>query len=229
MRHREGHRLHHSGWLRAAVLGANDGIISTASLMMGIAAAQADSTAILLAGVAGLVAGAMSMAAGEYVSVRSQADTEAADLARETYELETDVAGELRELEEIYVARGLERALAHEVAKQLTAHDALGAHARDELGITEMNSARPLQAALTSAATFSSGASIPLLVVLLHPVQHLSIVLVSVSLLALALLGGLAAKVGGANLWLGAARVGFWGAAAMMLTAAVGHLFGVLL
>lgn len=229
MRHREGHRSHHSGWLRAAVLGANDGIISTASLMMGIAAAQADSSAILLAGVAGLVAGAMSMAAGEYVSVRSQADTEAADLAREIHELENDVAGELRELEEIYVARGLERSLAHEVAKQLTAHDALGAHARDELGITDMFSARPLQAALTSAGTFAVGALIPLLVVLFHPAEYLSFAIVSFSLIALVLLGGLAAKVGGANAFIGAARVGFWGAAAMALTAAAGHLFGVVL
>ncbi len=229
MRHREGHRSHHSGWLRAAVLGANDGIISTASLMMGIAAAQADSAAILLAGVAGLVAGAMSMAAGEYVSVRSQADTEAADLARETHELEQDVAGEHRELEEIYVARGLERTLAREVAKQLMQHDALGAHARDELGITDMFSARPLQAALTSAATFAAGALIPLLVVLFHPAEYLSFAIVSVSLLALVLLGGLAAKVGGANTFIGAARVGFWGAAAMASTAAAGHLFGVVL
>lgn len=229
MRHREGHRSHHSGWLRAAVLGANDGIISTASLMMGIAAAQADSAAILLAGVAGLVAGAMSMAAGEYVSVRSQADTEAADLAREIHELENDVAGEHRELEEIYVARGLERTLAREVAKQLMQHDALGAHARDELGITDMFSARPMQAAFTSAATFAAGALIPLLVVVLHPAQYLSFAIVSCSLLALVLLGGLAAKVGGANVWIGAARVGFWGAAAMALTAAAGHLFGVVL
>lgn len=229
MRHRERHRLHHSGWLRAAVLGANDGIISTASLMMGIVAAQGDSSAIVVAGVAGLVAGAMSMAAGEYVSVRSQADTEAADLAREIHELENDVAGEHRELEEIYVARGLERNLAHEVAKQLMQHDALGAHARDELGITDINNARPLQAALTSAATFATGAFIPLLVVLLHPVEYLSFAIVSVSLLALVLLGGLAAKVGGANIWIGAARVGFWGAAAMVLTAAAGHLFGVVL
>ena len=229
MRHRERHRSHHSGWLRAAVLGANDGIISTASLMMGIAAAQADSAAILLAGVAGLVAGAMSMAAGEYVSVRSQADTEAADLARETHELETDSAGEHRELEEIYIVRGLERELAREVAKQLMRHDALGAHARDELGITDMFSARPLQAALTSAATFAVGAFIPLLVVLLFPAENLSIAIAVVSLVALVALGGLAAKVGGANLWIGAARVGFWGAAAMTLTAAAGHLFGVVL
>lgn len=229
MRHREGHRSHHSGWLRAAVLGANDGIISTASLMMGIAAARADSAAILLAGVAGLVAGAMSMAAGEYVSVRSQADTEAADLARETHELATDSAGEHRELEEIYVARGLERELAREVAKQLMQHDALGAHARDELGITDLFSARPLQAALTSAVTFAVGAFIPLLVVLLFPAANLSIAIATVSLVALIVLGGLAAKVGGANLWIGAARVGFWGAAAMALTAAAGHLFGVVL
>lgn len=229
MRHREGHRSHHSGWLRAAVLGANDGIISTASLMMGIAAAQADSAAILLAGVSGLVAGAMSMAAGEYVSVRSQADTEAADLARETHELETDSAGEHRELEEIYVARGLERELAREVAKQLMQHDALGAHARDELGITDLFSARPLQAALTSAATFAVGAVIPLLVALFHPAEYLMFAIVSFSLIALVLLGGVAAKVGGANVWIGAARVGFWGAAAMALTAAAGHLFGVVL
>lgn len=229
MRHRERHRLQHSGWLRAAVLGANDGIISTASLMMGIVAANAESSTVALTGIAGLVAGAMSMAAGEYVSVRSQADTEAADLAREIHELENDVAGEHRELEEIYVARGLERHLAREVAKQLMEHDALGAHARDELGITDMNSAQPLQAAFTSAATFATGAAIPLLVVLLHPVEYLSFAITSVSLLALVLLGGLAAKVGGANLWIGAARVGFWGAAAMALTAAAGHLFGVVL
>lgn len=229
MRHREGHRSHHSGWLRAAVLGANDGIISTASLMMGIAAAQADSSAILLTGVAGLVAGAMSMAAGEYVSVRSQSDAEAADLARETRELEADSAGEHRELEEIYIARGLEPELAREVAKQLMQQDALGAHARDELGITDMFSARPLQAALTSAATFAVGAFIPLLVVLLFPDANLSIAIAAVSLVALVVLGGLAAKVGGANLWIGAARVGFWGAAAMALTAAAGHLFGVVL
>jgi VIT1/CCC1 family predicted Fe2+/Mn2+ transporter len=227
MRHRERHRVHHAGWLRAAVLGANDGIISTASLMMGIVAANADSSAIVLAGVAGLVAGAMSMAAGEYVSVRSQADTEAADLAREIQELQNDAAGEHRELEEIYVVRGLERNLAREVAKQLMAHDALAAHARDELGITDMNNARPLQAALTSAATFATGAFIPLSVALLHPIEYLSFAIVSVSLVALVLLGGLAAKVGGASVWIGAMRVSFWGAAAMALTAAAGHLFGV--
>lgn len=229
MRHREIHRSHHSGWLRAAVLGANDGIISTASLMMGIAAASNDSAAILLAGVAGLVAGAMSMAAGEYVSVRSQADTEAADLARETHELATDHDGEHRELEEIYVARGLERPLAHEVAKQLMQHDALGAHARDELGITAEMSARPLQAALTSAGTFAVGAFIPLLTVLLVPAVWLIPAVALMSLLALVILGGLAARVGGANVVLGSIRVGFWGAAAMALTFAAGHLFGSLL
>ncbi|WP_049630604.1 VIT family protein [Cellvibrio sp. pealriver] len=227
MRHREGHRSHHSGWLRAAVLGANDGIISTASLMMGMVAAGASNSTILLSGVAGLVAGAMSMAAGEYVSVCSQADTEAADIARETHELATDEAGELHELQEIYVARGLTRELANEVAKQLTAHDALAAHARDELGITDMFAARPLQAALTSALTFSVGAVIPLLVVLLHPAQFLGFAIASCSLLALLLLGGLAAKVGGANVVIGAVRVGFWGAAAMAMTTAVGYLFGV--
>lgn len=227
-RHHERHRSQHSGWLRAAVLGANDGIISTASLMMGMVTAGVSGSTILLSGVAGLVAGAMSMAAGEYVSVRSQADTEAADLARETLELETNPGGEHRELEEIYVARGLERELAHEVAKQLMAHDALGAHARDELGITDIFSARPLQAALASALTFSVGAFIPLLVVLLHPAEYLAFAIASVSLMALAVLGGLAAKVGGANKFAGAARVGFWGAAAMALTAAAGHLFGAM-
>lgn len=227
-RHREGHKSHHSGWLRAAVLGANDGIISTASLMMGMVTAGVSGSTILLSGVAGLVAGAMSMAAGEYVSVRSQADTEAADLARETRELETNIVGEQRELEEIYVSRGLERELAREVAKQLMAHDALGAHARDELGITDMFAARPLQAALTSALTFSVGAAIPLLVVVLHPQQYPAVAIASVSLIALVILGGLAAKVGGASTAIGAARVGFWGAAAMGLTAVVGHFFGVM-
>ncbi|WP_039917451.1 VIT1/CCC1 transporter family protein [Cellvibrio mixtus] len=225
-RHHERHRSQHSGWLRAAVLGANDGIISTASLMMGMVTAGVSGSTILLSGVAGLVAGAMSMAAGEYVSVRSQADTEAADLARETHELETNPGGEHRELEEIYVARGLERDLAREVARQLMAHDALGAHARDELGITDIFAARPLQAALTSALTFSVGAFIPLVVVLLHPAEYIAFAISSISLIALAMLGGLAAKVGGANVFAGAVRVGFWGAAAMALTAAAGHLFG---
>lgn len=227
MGHREGHKSHRTGWLRAAVLGANDGVISTASLMMGMVAAGASNSTVLLSGVAGLAAGAMSMAAGEYVSVYSQADTEAADLARERRELATDEAGELRELQEIYVARGLTRELAQEVAKQLTAHDALAAHARDELGITDVLAARPLQAAVTSALTFSVGAIIPLLVVLLHPQQYLAFAIASWSLIALLVLGGVAAKAGGANIFLGAARVGFWGAAAMAITAAVGHLFGV--
>ncbi len=228
-RHHERHRSHHSGWLRAAVLGANDGIISTASLMVGMVTAGVSSSTILLSGVAGLVAGAMSMAAGEYVSVRSQADTEAADIARETHELETNVEGEHRELEEIYVARGLQRELAREVAAQLMAHDALGAHARDELGITDIFSARPLQAAVTSALTFAVGAAIPLLVVLLHPPQYIAFAITSISLIALVLLGGLAAKVGGANTFVGAARVGFWGAAAMAMTGAVGHFFGAVI
>lgn len=227
-RHRERHRSHHSGWLRAAVLGANDGIISTASLMMGMVTAGATNSTILLSGIAGLVAGAMSMAAGEYVSVRSQADTEAADLARETLELETNAAGEHRELQEIYIARGLDPELAREVAKQLMAHDALGAHARDELGITDIFAARPLQAAATSALTFSVGAMVPLLVVLLQPTRELAIAIASVSLIALVVLGGLAAKVGGASTLTGATRVGFWGAAAMGLTAAAGHFFGVM-
>ncbi|MFC3114080.1 VIT1/CCC1 transporter family protein [Cellvibrio fontiphilus] len=229
MRHREIHRSHHAGWLRAAVLGANDGIISTASLMMGIAATASDSAAIVLAGVAGLVAGAMSMAAGEYVSVRSQADTEAADLARERHELATDSEAEHRELEEIYVARGLERPLAKEVAKQLMLHDALGAHARDELGITEVMSARPLQAALTSAATFAVGAALPLLALLFVPASLIVHSVAGISLLALLILGGVAAKVGGAPVLPGALRVGFWGAAAMLLTYAAGHFFGALL
>jgi VIT1/CCC1 family predicted Fe2+/Mn2+ transporter len=227
MGHREGHKSHRTGWLRAAVLGANDGIISTASLMMGMVTAGASSSTVVLSGVAGLVAGAMSMAAGEYVSVYSQADTEAADLARERRELATDEAGELRELQEIYVARGLTRELAHEVAKQLTAHDALAAHARDELGITEVLAARPLQAAATSALTFSVGAIIPLLVVLLHPQDYLAVAIIGWSLVALLVSGGVAAKAGGANIFLGDARVGFWGAAAMAITAAVGHFFGV--
>lgn len=228
-RHHERHKSQHSGWLRAAVLGANDGIISTASLMMGMATAGVSNSTILLSGIAGLVAGAMSMAAGEYVSVRSQADTEAADLARETHELETNPAAEHRELEEIYIARGLERELAREVAKQLMAQDALGAHARDELGITDIFAARPLQAALTSALTFSVGAFIPLLVVLLHPPELLAFAITSISLIALVVLGGLAAKAGGANIVNGAIRVSFWGAAAMTLTAAAGHIFGVVI
>lgn len=227
MRHGENHKVQHLGWLRAAVLGANDGIISTASLMMGIAAAQTSTHTVLLTGVAGLVAGALSMAAGEYVSVCSQADTEAADIARETFELATQPEAELRELTEIYVGRGLDRELAHQVAVQLTAHDALTTHARDELGIVEFLQARPLQAALTSAATFAVGAVIPLLLVMLAPERYVLIAIAGGSLVALAGLGGLAAKVGGAALVKGALRVCLWGALAMGLTAAVGHLFGV--
>lgn len=227
MRHGENHKVQHLGWLRAAVLGANDGIISTASLMMGIAAAQTSSHAVLLTGVAGLVAGALSMAAGEYVSVRSQADTEAADIERETQELAAHPAAELRELTEIYIARGLERELAHQVAVKLTEHDALLSHARDELGIVEFLQARPLQAALTSAATFAAGASIPLVVAVLVPEQYLIPAIAGSSLISLALLGGLAAKVGGASRIRGAARVCIWGALAMALTGIAGHLFGV--
>ena len=227
MRHGEFHKVQHVGWLRAAVLGANDGIISTASLMMGIASAQAVPNTVLLTGIAGLVAGALSMAAGEYVSVRSQADTENADLAKEREELANQPEAELRELTEIYVTRGLDRELARQVAVQLTAHDALATHARDELGIVEFLQARPLQAALASAATFAVGAFIPLLVVLLVPEQYLIAAIAGVSLCALALLGGLAAKVGGANQWQGALRVCVWGAIAMGLTGVAGHLFGV--
>lgn len=227
MRHGEFHRVQHISWLRAAVLGANDGIISTASLMMGIASAQAASSVILLTGVAGLVAGAVSMAAGEYVSVRSQADTEAADLAREKDEIENQPEAELRELTEIYVGRGVKRELAHQVAVQMMEHDALAAHARDELGINSVMTARPLQAALASAITFSVGALIPLLAVMLVADKFLIIAIAGASLFSLAILGGLAATVGGAKVWLGAVRVTVWGALAMGLTGAVGHLFGV--
>lgn len=227
MRHGEFHRIQHVGWLRAAVLGANDGVISTASLMMGIAAAQAETSAVLLAGVAGLVAGAASMAAGEYVSVRSQADTEAADLARERRELESEPESELRELTEIYVTRGVTRELARQVATQLMAHDALGAHARDELGILEFMRARPLQAALASAATFAVGALIPLLVAVFVSQAILIAAIALVSLISLAILGGVAAKVGGANILKGSLRVSLWGAIAMALTGVAGHFFGV--
>jgi VIT1/CCC1 family predicted Fe2+/Mn2+ transporter len=227
MRHGEFHRVQHIGWLRAAVLGANDGIISTASLMMGMASAQALPSTVLLTGVAGLVAGALSMAAGEYVSVRSQADTENADLAKEREELANQPEAELRELTEIYVVRGLDRELAGQVAVQLTAHDALATHARDELGIIEFLQARPLQAALASAFTFAVGALIPLLVALFVSQQHLIASIAGGSLCALALLGGLAAKVGGASKIKGALRVCTWGAIAMGLTGLVGHFFGV--
>jgi VIT1/CCC1 family predicted Fe2+/Mn2+ transporter len=226
MRHIERHRTSRIGWLRAAVLGANDGIVSTASLMLGVAAAQAGQGNILMTGVAGLVAGAMSMAAGEYVSVHSQADTEKADLARERHELETDVAAENRELTAIYVGRGLEPALASQVATQLMAHDALGAHARDELGISEALGARPLQAALASAASFAVGAALPLAVALLARGSSLPYWISGTSLVFLAALGAIAARAGGASALTGALRVTFWGALAMAITAGVGTLFG---
>lgn len=228
MRHRERHRSSRIGWLRAAVLGANDGIVSTASLVIGVAAAGADRDAVLIAGVAGLVAGAMSMAAGEYVSVSSQSDTERSDLARERRELEADAESEHRELAAIYVKRGLDPELAARVAQQLMAHDALGAHARDELGISEILRARPVQAASASALTFAAGAALPLLIVLLMARETLILAVAILSLLCLALLGGIAARVGGARIVTGAVRVTFWGALAMALTAAVGHLFGVI-
>lgn len=225
----ERHRTERVGWLRAAVLGANDGIVSTASLVIGVAAAQMASHDILVTGVAGLVAGAMSMAAGEYVSVRSQADTEQADLTLERKELAANQAGELAELAQIYEQRGLEPALAQQVAAQLTAHDALAAHARDELGISESFSARPIQAALTSAAAFAVGAAMPLLAVLIAAGGALIPVVAGSSLLFLAVLGGLAAFAGGASLLTGALRVLFWGALAMALTAGIGALFGTII
>jgi vacuolar iron transporter family protein len=228
LRHSESHKSHRIGWLRAAVLGANDGIVSTASLVIGVAAANASHQAILLTGIAGLVAGAMSMAAGEYVSVSSQADTESADLAKEAEELMTEPDHELKELQGIYMSRGLSKGLALQVAVELTAHDALGAHARDELGISEIISAKPVQAALTSAATFAVGAALPLVVVLFSTNAWIIATVALLSLLFLALLGGLAAKAGGANLWKGAFRVAFWGALAMIITAAVGHFFVVI-
>ncbi|MFA6311641.1 MAG: VIT family protein [Sterolibacterium sp.] len=225
-RHTEHHRTDRIGWLRAAVLGANDGIVSTASLVVGVAAAGASQATILLTGVAGLVAGAMSMAAGEYVSVHSQADTEKADLARERAELEADPAAELRELTAIYVKRGIAPELARQVAEQLTAADALGSHARDELGISGILSARPIQAALASAASFAVGAMLPLLVTLLFPAPGLIAWVSGSSLCFLALLGALAARVGGARMLTGAWRVTLWGALAMAITAGVGSLFG---
>jgi VIT1/CCC1 family predicted Fe2+/Mn2+ transporter len=227
MRHVEGHRTHRIGWLRAVVLGANDGIVSTASLVLGVAAAGASSKSILIAGVAGLVAGAMSMAAGEYVSVSSQSDTERADLNRECNELAAYPRHEHAELTAIYVQRGLDAELASQVATQLTAHDALGAHARDELGISETLTARPVQAALASAATFAVGAALPLLIALLVPVSALMWAVSGSSLLFLALLGSLAGRAGGASVITAAVRVTFWGALAMALTAGVGALFGV--
>lgn len=226
MRHIERHRTDRIGWLRAAVLGANDGIVSTASLMVGVAAASASQSSILLTGVAGLVAGAMSMAAGEYVSVHSQADTEKADLARETAELSKDPEAEHRELAGIYVKRGLDAELAKQVAVQLMKHDAIGAHARDELGISETMNARPIQAALSSAASFAAGAALPLAVTALVPVTSLIGWVTGTSLVFLALLGAMAARAGGANMLTGAWRVTFWGALAMGITAGVGKLFG---
>lgn len=222
----ERHRGDRAGWLRAAVLGANDGILSTASLMLGVAASHAAHGNIMVAGVAGLVAGSMSMAAGEYVSVHSQADIEKADLTLERAELKTDNEGEHRELAAIYVKRGLDPALATKVAEQLMAHDALGAHAQDELGISTASSARPIQAALTSAASFAVGALMPLMVSVLAPAAGLIPIIAGTSLLFLAFLGGLAAHAGGAGLMAGAMRVTFWGALAMALTAGVGALFG---
>jgi VIT1/CCC1 family predicted Fe2+/Mn2+ transporter len=224
--HKERHRIARIGWLRAAVLGANDGIVSTASLVIGVAAAHATHTNILAAGVAGLAAGAMSMAAGEYVSVYSQADTEEAELAKERAELAADQKGEHKELAAIYVGRGLEPGLAAEVATQLMAHDALGAHARDELGISESLTARPLQAAMASAASFAVGAGMPLLITAVAPDARLIPLVAGSSLAFLALLGGLAAYAGGAGVTVGAIRVTFWGALAMAVTAGVGALFG---
>jgi len=224
---RENHYSERIGWLRAAVLGANDGIVSTSSLVVGIAAAQSGRSDILLAAIAGLVAGAMSMAAGEYVSVSSQADTEAADLEREKFELENFPDEELEELANIYVKRGLDANMAHQVADQLMAHNALEAHARDELGLVETNKARPIQAAFSSAASFTIGAILPVLLVAFAPLEHLITIISISSLIFLALLGAIAAKAGGASMIKGAARVSFWSALAMAATAGVGYIFGV--
>jgi len=227
MSHSEIHRSHRVGWLRAAVLGANDGIVSTASLIIGVAAASAAHEGILLAGAAGLVAGAMSMAAGEYVSVSSQSDTENADLALEKISLEQDVEFEKEELAKIYEHRGLEPVLAKQVAEQLMAHDALGAHARDEIGISESVNTQPVQAAFSSAGTFTVGAALPLVVAWTVPSSQLIPAVAVLSLVFLALLGGIAARAGGASITVGAIRVTFWGALAMALTAGVGRIFGV--
>ena len=227
--HGESHRMHRIGWLRAAVLGANDGIISTASLILGVAASQASHENILIAGAASLVAGAMSMAAGEYVSVHSQADTERADLAREQQELDTDGPAEQRELTAIYIGRGLQPELAQEVARQMMTHDALAAHARDELGISLNTTAQPLEAAWTSAASFAAGASLPLLVMLASAPDKLIITVALSALLGLLVLGGLAARTGGAPIANGALRVGFWGVLAMVSTSLIGWAFGAVL
>jgi len=226
--HRERHRTDRIGWLRAAVLGANDGIVSTASLVLGVAAANGTHANVMVAGIAGLVAGAMSMAAGEYVSVRSQADSEQGALDMERAELAADSVGEHRELAAIYVGRGLTPALARQVAEQLMAHDALGAHSRDELGISETLKARPIQAAWTSAASYAVGAAMPLVAAALCAVSILIPVVSATSLVFLAVLGGVAARVGGADVKTGAVRVTFWGALAMSVTAGVGALFGTL-
>jgi len=226
MAHREFHRTEHIGWLRASVLGANDGLISTSSLVVGVAAANPAPGAVLVAAFAGLVAGALSMAAGEYVSVSSQADTESADLARERHELATAPESEHAELQRIYLARGLSPELAAQVADQLTAHDALGAHARDELGLSESTRARPIQAAFASAAAFAVGAALPLALAAFWPASSLSYAVVVSSLVLLVILGGTAARLGGAPLAAGAARVAFWGAVAMASTALVGRVFG---
>ena len=227
--HPEKHLVSRIGWMRAAVLGANDGIISTASLIVGVAAAAADQNAVLIAGVAGLVAGAMAMAAGEYVSVSSQSDTERADLTRERKELKADPAFELRELAQIYVKRGVSKTLARQVAKQLTAKNALAAHARDELGISEMTTARPVQAALTSAASFSVGAVMPLLMVVVSPASALVPIVSAASLAFLSVLGAIGARAGGAKVLRATLRVTFWGALAMALTAGIGKLFGTVI
>jgi len=227
-RHIERHYAERIGWLRAAVLGANDGIVSTASLVVGVAAANAARGDVLIAGIAGLVAGAMSMAAGEYVSVSSQADSEKADLARERRELETDGEFERKELAAIYVGRGLEPPLAQQVADQLMAHDALSAHARDELGLSDIHTARPIQAALASAITFGVGAALPLVLALFSPAALMIAMVAGGSLLLLALMGGLAARAGGARVAVGCGRVTLWGAFAMAATAAVGAVFGTI-
>lgn len=227
-KHSEHHLVGRIGWMRAAVLGANDGIISTASLVVGVASAAATQSDVLIAGVAGLVAGAMSMAAGEYVSVSSQSDTEQADLSRERKELSESPESELNELAEIYVKRGVEQGLARQVAQQLMAKDALAAHARDELGMSEITTARPVQAALTSAAMFSTGAAMPLLMVVLSPASALIPVVSAASLGFLALLGAIGARTGGANIVRATVRVTFWGALAMAITAGIGKLFGTI-
>ncbi len=226
-KHRETHRSDRAGWLRASVLGANDGIVSVAGLVVGVAASGASHTTVLMTGVAGLVAGAMSMAAGEYVSVQSQADTEKSDLAKEKKELVDDPHTELAELARIYVRRGLTPALANQVAEQLTTHDALGAHARDELGITDTLRARPLQAALASSLAFTIGAAVPIAAVLLAPVERVGVVTITVTIISLFLSGALAAYAGGAPILRGALRVGFWGAMAMAASHLIGKLFNV--